>query len=777
MMNSQFSITLYVSTEIWNPQNCWYPYKVTATTEDVLRDVVRFDHVFVKFKRNRRNNKNFEYADYLVLDCDNDHSDLREDWIWPGDLSDLMPGVTYVTYSSRNDNEPKGDKSPRPRFHAIFPIDRVTDAEEYASLKRKTADLFPFFDHNALDAGRFFFGTDASQIEYETGEMNLTRFLALQDQISDDPNPAPEQTEPSAEKGNLIPEGERNTTLSVKAAKLLKRWGDTDEARRRFEDAASLCVPPLPDNELSQIWKSALKFYRKISSVPGYVPPAEYGHQSELPAAPAAQQWEEPIPLVDEKLPVFPVDSLPKTMGDYVLALSESLQTAVDMPAACALGVLSVCLQKKYNVRIRSDWAEPINLYSLVIAEPSEKKSPCLRHMIQPITRYEAEWNKTHKEDIEISQRKSRALRKRADDAERAYSNGKISEEQMRTAAREADDYPALDYLRIFVDDVTPEALTSHLAANRGTCSIMSAEGGIFETFAGRYSGSANIDTALKAYPGDPIRVDREGRPSETISDPAMTILMMIQPDVLSSVMGNSAFRGRGLTARFLYSLPESRVGSRNVNPASVPPEVRKAYEDFVLELLQEELPDTPEEITLSEEAEQARITFAEDLERRLLGDLTDIRDWAGKLEGNTMRIAGLICRAEAGPDGRIQPGNPEEDPHYEITGRQMFNAIRIANYYVEHTKAAYRKMGIEMLTSRCQRALAVIKKQHLETLKLRELMRNCRFLTTADEAQKVLDHLEEYAYIAIRDPETRRKPGRPGNPIYDVNPLVFQEN
>ena len=78
-MNSQFSITLYVSTEIWNPQNCWYPYKVTATTEDVLRDVVRFDHVFVKFKRNRRSNQNFEYADYLVMDCDNDHSDLEED--------------------------------------------------------------------------------------------------------------------------------------------------------------------------------------------------------------------------------------------------------------------------------------------------------------------------------------------------------------------------------------------------------------------------------------------------------------------------------------------------------------------------------------------------------------------------------------------------------------------------------------------------------------------------------------------------------------------------
>ena len=96
--------------------------------------------------------------------------------------------------------------------------------------------------------------------------------------------------------------------------------------------------------------------------MPSYVLPAEY-------APDKPQEWEEPIPLLEEALPEFPVDTLPIILREYILALSESLQTSPDMPAACALGVLSVCLQGKYAVRINADWVEQINLYSLVIAE------------------------------------------------------------------------------------------------------------------------------------------------------------------------------------------------------------------------------------------------------------------------------------------------------------------------------------------------------------------------------------------------------------------------
>ena len=758
-MENQFSLTFYCSTERWNPKNCKYPYKVTVRTEEELREVVCFDHVFVKFKDNRRSNQNFEYADLLVLDCDNDHSDSRKDWIWPDDLADMIPGVSYVTYSSRHDNVQKGEKSPRPRFHAIFPIDRVTDAEEYASLKRKTGALYPFFDQNAMDAGRFFFATDAREVLFQPGEINLTRFLALQESV--DPEPSEKR---------IIPEGERNSTLYTKGIKVLTRLGNTEVARKTFLEAAACCVPSLPENEVSRIWSNANKSYARIRALPSYVLPAEY-------APDKPQEWEEPIPLQEEALPEFPVDTLPIILREYILALSESLQTSPDMPAACTLGVLSVCLQGKYAVRINADWVEQINLYSLVIAEPSEKKSPCLKQMTYPILRFEELWNSEHEEEITATQRMKRILMKKAEYAENACSHNKMSKEEADAASHEALAYQPVRKLRIFLDDVTPEALNSHLSEYDGICTIMSAEGGVFENFAGRYSGKNNIDTALKAYSGDPVRVDRKGSPPETIPNPSMTILMMIQPAVLSTIMGNPMFHGQGLTARFLYCLPESRVGSRNVNPATVPPEIRQAYESFILQLLQSSSSSEKEEITLSAEAEQARLTFAADVERRLLYDLTDIRDWSGKIVGTTVRIAALICRAEAGPEGDVHKEKAAKVSHYEISSTQMIRAIRIANYYIEHAKAAFRKMGIEMLISRCERSLAAIRRLQLTSISKRDLMRACRFLQTSEEARRVLDHLEDYGYIRCQNPETRSRVGRPGNPVYDVNPLTLLEN
>ena len=757
-------ITLFCSTQIWNPQNCLYPIEMNVDGPEQLRTAVGFDHVFVKFKGNRRSNKNFKYADFLVLDCDNDHSDDKKDWILPDDLADLMPGVSYVTYSSRNDNLQKGEKSPRPRFHAIFPIDRVTSAEEYALLKQKTAQLFPFFDHNALDAGRFFFGTEACKVIFQSGELNLTQFLACQ-----------EEEIPSPEEKKIIREGQRNTTLSREGAKIIKRWGDTPEARQKFLELAACCNPPLPEKELGQIWHSVQKFYSKISAMPEYIPPEKYNLPAEEEEETEEEEWEEPISLVDEELPEFPVDALPAPIRDFVLALSESLQTARDMPAACALGALSVCLQGKYSVRINADWLEQANLYTLIIADPSEKKSPCLNHMISPILRFEKAWNKEQSDEISQSHQMKRVLERKADNAEHAYINGKISREEMEVASRKAREFQTIHMLRLFLDDVTPEALTSHLAENDGVAAIMSAEGGVFENFAGRYTGKNNLDTALKAYSGDPIRVDRKGRPSETISRPSMTILMMIQPAVLSTIMENKMFKGQGLTARFLYCLPESRVGYRDVNPHTVPPEIRKGYEDLILHLLQESLSKEAEEITVSAEAEMIRRQFAEDVEHRLLGDLEEFREWAGKIVGTAMRIAAILCLAETRLRGRTTcEGNADPTPH-EISAEHMFKAIRIANYYIEHAKTAFRKMGVELLNDRCERVIQIIRKQHLTPLTLRDLMRVCRFLRNRENAQEILDQLEIYGYLSRQNPEPRTRAGRPSNPIYDVNPWVFE--
>ena len=53
-MRENFIITLHRSDTSGNPKNCTYPQKVQVQNEEQLREAVRFDHVFVKFRDNRR---------------------------------------------------------------------------------------------------------------------------------------------------------------------------------------------------------------------------------------------------------------------------------------------------------------------------------------------------------------------------------------------------------------------------------------------------------------------------------------------------------------------------------------------------------------------------------------------------------------------------------------------------------------------------------------------------------------------------------------------------
>jgi oligopeptide/dipeptide ABC transporter ATP-binding protein len=70
--------------------------------------------------------------------------------------------------------------------------------------------------------------------------------------------------------------------------------------------------------------------------------------------------------------------------------------------------------------------------------------------------------------------------------------------------------------------------------------------------------------------------------------DPALTILLMTQPKVISDVLSNATFRGRGLTARFLYCLPTSTVGERRFQSRPVSDAVYQRYEQKIINLLED---------------------------------------------------------------------------------------------------------------------------------------------------------------------------------------------
>lgn len=264
------NFTVYSADCVGNSGNCLYPNKNVVTDKDSFIAATKMDHVTAKYKGNYRSKDNFESSDCIPLDCDNDHSENPEDWLTPFDIALSIPGVVFAASYSRHHNLPKGKKSARPRFHVFFPIQKVADEEEYAAMKRKIADAFPYYDTNALDSARFLYGNDSDEVEFYEGDKTILDYLE-EDDFAD--------FDASLEQ---VPEGQRNSTMSHIAGKIVKRYGNTEDAYQIFLKKAELCNPPLPESELKVIWRSASKFGNKVSNQDGYIPPEQYNSDCKL---------------------------------------------------------------------------------------------------------------------------------------------------------------------------------------------------------------------------------------------------------------------------------------------------------------------------------------------------------------------------------------------------------------------------------------------------------------------------------------------------------------
>lgn len=266
--------TLYRSNCLEVPENCTYPHKVEVTGKDSLIEAVKHDYVCAEYQGNYRSNDNFIGSDCLPVDCDNDHSDDPEEWVYPSDVATAFPGASFAVHYSRNHMKAKGGKAARPKFHVFFAIDRVIEPCQYSEMKKLVNSIFPYCDTKALDAARFFFGTKEPEVEIFDGPMTLTTFL------TDDDFDA---NMDSGSYGDIvIPEGSRNATLSHYAGRILKRFGNTDEAHKYFAEVAACCQPPLEQSELDSIWRSAQRFYGKVAAQEGYIPPKQYNQDLQL---------------------------------------------------------------------------------------------------------------------------------------------------------------------------------------------------------------------------------------------------------------------------------------------------------------------------------------------------------------------------------------------------------------------------------------------------------------------------------------------------------------
>lgn len=484
-------------------------------------------------------------------------------------------------------------------------------------------------------------------------------------------------------------------------------------------------------------------------------------------------EWEPLVPLSGHRtLPVFPVDALPAWVADQVAAVAEFTQTPADLPGCIALAALSTAAGGRSLVEVRGSWREPTNIYTAVVMPPGSRKSAVFSAMTAPLLHAERQLVDTTRPHIveaelsrKIAHRQAEKTAAAAGNATNGARDDAIAEASDAAAAAEAIEVPALP--RLVADDVTAESAATLLSEQNGRLAVLSAEGGIFATLAGRYSsGIPNLEVFLKGHAGDMLRVDRKGRPAEHIDHPALTLGLAIQPDVLTDIATMPGFRGRGLLARILYALPPNTVGHRRIGPDPVPEHVNSAYEANLAALVHTLTDWTdPAVLQLSPDADQRVLALEADIEPRLApgASLGHLADWGSKLTGATVRIAGLLHLAEHLRDGWRQPINADT----------VEAAARLGDYYAAHALAAFDHMGTNPALDDARAVTDWITRQRTETFTKRDAFRGLprgRF-PTVDRLDPALDLLEQHGHIARAADPPRAGPGRPPSPTFHIHP------
>jgi hypothetical protein len=324
---------------------------------------------------------------------------------------------------------------------------------------------------------------------------------------------------------------------------------------------------------------------------------------------------------------------------------------------------------------------------------------------------------------------------------------------------------------RHLTDDCTPEKLGTLLGENEERMAVLSDEGSIFPLIFGRYSGMPNYEIYLKSYQGSPHPIDRGGRTGELLEEPLLTLGISAQPEVIKGIGAQEDARGRGLVGRFIYSRPESLLGQRPGDAPPLDPELQQDYTNRLRHLLALERAvidgrSCAHTLKLSERAYACWVRLHDALEEEMGRDgaFHGFTDWAGKLCGQVVRVAGILHMAEHATVGRAW--------HAEISEATFRAAVPIGLYMIQHARAALGMMRSAVGHEDARKVLAWITREPDASVEFKrtQAIRGTRL--AAEDLTKALGVLEEHGYIQPA-PGEREGKRAPVPARYLVNPVA----
>lgn len=414
------------------------------------------------------------------------------------------------------------------------------------------------------------------------------------------------------------------------------------------------------------------------------------------------------------------------------------------------LSVLSRCVQGKFKVCFPNTYHEEhLNLYTLTVASPGERKSGVFQILSAPLFEYQKKENERLAPLIAEYRAKHRSLANMFE----SLTKGKNADPQKaQEIALEMENLKPVNRLILNITDCTPESLTAELAD----------ECGIFDNIAVLYSkGTPNIDIFLKGYDGSPLVVTRRSKENIYLELPVITLGLMAQPEPFENAMNKPGFAGRGLIHRFLFAFPESRQGSRKQQSPLIPKELMKEYSNLIYYLLKTGMVEEPRTMVFESQAKEVMRNYFDKIEDRLKpnGELVYMAEWANKLYAKCCRIAGIL---------HLCTHKPQEF----ITADTAFRAVKIAEWAENQAHRAFGGTAFEdETTGNTKRILKKLKEKKQDVYTRNDITRAFQNMTKI-QIDDVLEMLDNMKCIKITETKTT---GRPKITI-KINPLLFNK-
>lgn len=129
------------------------------------------------------------------------------------------------------------------------------------------------------------------------------------------------------------------------------------------------------------------------------------------------------IPLRDDSPQrEFPIKALPPILREMVMGIAETTGTDPAMAATSILSAISYCFTSRYRMQGKADHSEPPMIYSFIVAEPSERKSPVVKFIKKPFVDFELKYNQEHAEEFHKIEAMKKKLLFEADKLEKEES-------------------------------------------------------------------------------------------------------------------------------------------------------------------------------------------------------------------------------------------------------------------------------------------------------------------------------------------------------------------